>query len=239
MPAPSSCDAVLFDVGGTLLHVHRDPQEAALERIAHLGRVSLEAFRVGVHEAVAEWHRNGGEPHQEDLADTWVLHYERALTSAQFPGDRTVAARLMEASFLIDGWAVFPDAIPVLDALRARNMTLGIISNWPPTLEYTLEQAGLHKYFSVVVSSGVVGYAKPHPQIFHLAADSLGVKAERLVYVGDDLEHDVVGATRAGWRAILLDRRNRYPTHPGRISSLGEVEALLDSTPSREQPNER
>jgi putative hydrolase of the HAD superfamily len=227
----SACDAVIFDVGGTLLHVPRDPQEAALERIAHLGAVSLEAFRVCVREAVAEWHRTDGQPHREDLADTWVLHYERALAAAQFPGDRTAAARLIEESFLIDGWEVFSDVIPVLEALRARDMTLGIISNWPATLERTLERAGLHHYFSVVVSSGVAGYAKPHPQIFHLAANTLGLKAERLMYVGDDFEHDVVGSTQAGWQCTLLDRRGRYPTHPGRISGLLELEALLDSLP--------
>jgi putative hydrolase of the HAD superfamily len=228
-PSPPTFDAVVFDVGGTLLYTPRDPQEAALERIAHLGEVSLEQFRDGVREAVAEWRREGGEPHREDHADTWIQHYTRALAAARFPGDCAHAARLLEESFLIDGWEVYSDVVSTLDALRARGITLGIVSNWPPTLEATLERAGLRQYFSLVVASGVVGYAKPHPRIFEIAANGLAADPRRLLYVGDDYEYDVLGATQAGMRVVLLDRRNRYPSYSPRIMDLTTLEAHLET----------
>jgi len=224
---PPTFDAVVFDVGGTLLHVPRDPQEAALERIAHLGTVSLDEFRTEVQAAVAAWREHEYRPECEDLAATWTRHYERALSAAHFTGDCAEAARLLEDDFLIDGWEVFADAIPVLDALRARAVRLAVVSNWPPTLEQTLARAGLRHYFDVVVSSGVVGFAKPHRRIFEIVAEELRLPPARILYVGDDLEHDALGAPRAGMQALLLDRRERYSSHTPRITDLWMLAAFV------------
>src|SRR5690349_9303636 len=144
-------DAVVFDVGGTLLDVPRDPQGRALERIAHLGAVCRDMFRAEVARAVADWREAGGEPSQEDLPATWVRHYERALQAAGFPGDCAAAAHLVEDTFLLDGWEVFPDVVASMERLRLQGWTLGIISNWPATLEATLERARLRQYFAVIV----------------------------------------------------------------------------------------
>jgi phosphoglycolate phosphatase-like HAD superfamily hydrolase len=62
-----------------------------------------------------------------------------------------------------------------------------------------------------------VGHEKPDPRIFFaaeemlaslLAADGQKVDVDewRKVYVGDEFAKDVVGATRAGWGAVLVDR---------------------------------
>lgn len=62
-----------------------------------------------------------------------------------------------------------------------------------------------------------VGFEKPSHRIFAaademlasvLCADQKGVDPDewRKVYVGDEYEKDVVGATQAGWKAVLIDR---------------------------------
>jgi len=231
--------AIVFDVGGTLLHVPRDPQERALERIAHLGVVPREAFRGEVAQAVADWQQAGGDPSLEDLPATWVRHYERALKPAGFPGDCAMAAQLIEETFLDDGWEVFPDVIELLQRLRTQGWILGIISNWPATLETTLERAGLRQYFSVIVGSGMVGYAKPHPEIFQMTARQLGLEPPRILYVGDSLEHDFVGASKAGFQTLLLDRLGKHAGEAPRIRSLDALEDMLTLASLPERPNER
>lgn len=216
-------DAILFDVGGTLLRVVRDPHEMALGAVAHLGTASAPDLHAGVLQAVAEWRTAGGHPGEEDLSSTWVRHYQRALTLASFTGDVTAAARIMEASFLSDGWEVFPDVLPLLDALRASGIRLGVVSNWPPTLGDTLERAGLGPYFEIIISSGAVGYAKPRREIFLAAVEPLGVDPARVLYVGDSVEHDVHGATAVGMAAVLLDRHDSHPGHRPRIRRLPDL----------------
>ena len=62
-----------------------------------------------------------------------------------------------------------------------------------------------------------VGFEKPSKRIFAaademlasvLSADQEEVVPDewRKVYVGDEYEKDVVGATQAGWKAVLIDR---------------------------------
>ena len=42
--------------------------------------------------------------------------------------------------------------------------------------------------------------------------------------VGDSIEDDIHGAERAGIKAVLIDRRNRYSEYSGaRIASLTEI----------------
>jgi putative hydrolase of the HAD superfamily len=65
-----------------------------------------------------------------------------------------------------------------------------------------IHRHGLAPYFDAVVISGEVGYRKPHPLVFQMLVDQLGVAKEEIVFVGDDSEADVSGAQRAGLRPI-------------------------------------
>ena len=220
-------DAVMFDVGGTLLNVGRDPRECAIEAVAHLGRVSLDAYAAGIEQAQREWRESGGKPETEDLTETWVGHNKRALELADFKGDIASAARLMEASFLADGWELFSDVHAALTTIRALGLPMGIISNWPPTLESTLRRLKIRDYFGPVVASGIVGFTKPHPQIFRIALREIGVAAHRALYVGDNMQNDVGGAAAANIDALLIDRADLFPSIPRRIRSLVELPDLL------------
>ena len=155
-------------------------------------------------------------------------HNHRALTLSGFTGDLSAAAQIIEDTFLNDGWAVYSDVLDVLSMLREQRYRLGIISNWPATLESTLQRSGLRDYFSVVVGSGNVGYAKPHPQIFRIAADQIGVSPREALYVGDSIEYDVAGARAAGMDVVLLDRDGRWESQSPRIQSLSQLPQLLN-----------
>jgi FMN phosphatase YigB (HAD superfamily) len=103
LPIPEF-DVVLFDVGGTLLHVADDPLVTAIASVAHIGEIDMAAFRAGVDAAVSEWRANGGKPEHEDLTVTWVHHFARALSLSGFEGPIDQVARQIEDAFLADGW---------------------------------------------------------------------------------------------------------------------------------------
>jgi putative hydrolase of the HAD superfamily len=231
MSARRRYQAIVFDVGGTLLNVVRDPQRMAVEAVAHLGTISLASYAAGIRQAVEEWRRDGGTPDMEDLPGTWVSHNRRALAIAGFTGDIAAAARIMEDTFLSDGWELYADVPGTLAALDATGYPLGVVSNWPATLDTTLARVGIRQHFAVVVASGVVGYAKPHPRVFRIAAERLGIAPHRILYVGDSVEYDVVGAGAAGMDAVLLDRSGRHEAHKPRIRTLSQLHDLLESHP--------
>jgi HAD superfamily hydrolase (TIGR01509 family) len=220
-------EAVLFDVGNTLLRVPHDPHQRAIAKAAHLGEIPFASYKSSLNQAREEWWASGGSPESQDLPETWIAHIQRALELIGFTGDALHAARLIEDAFLMDGWEVYPEVAETLEEIQAGGYRLGIVSNWPPTLEQTLEMAGLRQYFEVIVVSGVHGYAKPHPSIFKSAVQHLQVSPASALYVGDSLEFDVQGAASIGMPAVLLDPENQVGGEQWSIASLRELLDLL------------
>src|SRR5262249_3711164 len=115
------------------------------------------------------------------------------------------------------------DAAPVLAALRHRGLRLVVVSNWDCSLPEALELVGLRSAVDEVVTSAVVGAAKPGARIFAAALAPAGCGAAEAVHVGDSQENDVEGAHAAGIRALLLDRSGSA----GDLDSLARLPALL------------
>jgi len=76
------------------------------------------------------------------------------------------------------------------------------------------------------------GIAKPAIEIFHRAADRLGVRPEQCVFVGDNPLADVDGSRRAGMLDVWIEREFPWPgeltpaSHS--ITSLAAVPRLLE-----------
>ncbi|MBK8247979.1 MAG: HAD family hydrolase [Gemmatimonadetes bacterium] len=68
-----------------------------------------------------------------------------------------------------------------------------------------LAQDGLRSAFTATIYSMDVGFAKPRPEIFRAALDTLGVPREHTLHVGDNERTDVGGALAFGMRAVRLD----------------------------------
>jgi len=100
-----------------------------------------------------------------------------------------------------------PDSGEVLEWLMKEKQA-GIICNTGMTpgaeLRRFLSQAGVAKYFRVMVFSNEVGVRKPDRRIFNLTARALKAKRREIVHVGDNLKTDVWGAKSAGFWAVHL-----------------------------------
>lgn len=71
---------------------------------------------------------------------------------------------------------------------------------------HKLSAAGISQKNSTIVISDDVGAAKPPPAIFKQCLLQLEVNPIAALYVGDDSAKDMVGASSAGMREILIDR---------------------------------
>ncbi len=79
------------------------------------------------------------------------------------------------------------DAHAVLRSLHGR-LPLALITNGSTETQWdTLRGTGLETRLQAVLVSGEVGVAKPDAAIFHLARAKLGVAAESVWHVGDNL----------------------------------------------------
>jgi HAD superfamily hydrolase (TIGR01549 family) len=116
-----------------------------------------------------------------------------------------------------------PDLAQTLAALQALGLRLGVISNtrWrAPWHDRELAHHGVLSYFPVRIYSADLRIRKPDPRIFAAGLTALGeVPPDEVLYVGDKLGTDVVGAQQAGLRTAWL-------MPPGSTASLpaGEIQ---------------
>ena len=100
---------------------------------------------------------------------------------------------------------LFPETIEVLEYFKNKGYKMGVISDTSPSLEYTLQQLGIAKYFTSFTASSLVGAGKPSPIIFNAALTAQGVTAEESIYV-DDYKPEADGAREQGFTSFWLDR---------------------------------
>ena len=124
---------------------------------------------------------------------------------------------------------LFPDVLPVLDALRDSGVRIGMVTNGAASVQRDkLATVGILDRFDPLVISSEAGAKKPDPAIFEVALSASGVAAADTWFVGDNLRHDMPGALTAGIRAIWLDRRGvllrpEWPQPDAVIASLAEL----------------
>jgi HAD superfamily hydrolase (TIGR01549 family) len=224
--------AVFFDLGGTLLVMRRD-------RIFR--RVLLEegwpAQLESVHSAYLEVESSwlsvyGARVLSPDETEEAYRMLDQEVFSALYPNESESEAHRV-SKLVRKRWPeleeeipleLYPDAEPTLKRLAGDGFSLGLISNAPADTQKAVETLGLPKYLGTVVISGMVGYTKPHPEIFRIALRKVGVGAGEAVHIGDLYEADVVGARNAGMVGILVDRDgSRSDLDCPRVRSLSDV----------------
>lgn len=102
---------------------------------------------------------------------------------------------------------LFPDVVPALDRMR-RKLALASVSNGVADLE----AIGIAHLFDASIAAYSFGRAKPDAAIFHAACDALKIRPAEAIYVGDDPLLDVVGAQKAGLRAVWMNRHELGPS---------------------------
>ena len=198
--------AITFDVGGTLIEPWPSVGHVYAEVAARWGiDAAPEALNRGFAEA---WQARRAFDHSRAAWQRLVNQTFLAAGGVQ-PSEACFDAiyrRFAEAS----AWRVFADAQTTLEALAARGLRLGVVSNWDERLRPLLAELNLTKHFGALIISCEAGHTKPDRQIFLRAAAELRCEPAAIVHVGDSVQEDAEGALAAGLQAVLVDRSRRF-----------------------------
>lgn len=137
--------------------------------------------------------------------------------------------RLMTLYLTLDP---FPEVQDVLKRLKAGGMSTAILSNGSPgMLEAVVKAAKLDTLLDAVLSVEEVGVYKPHPKVYQLAVERLGIPASAISFQSSNA-WDAYAASAFGMKVVWCNRyRQRAERLPGRpdrqIQSLAELPALV------------
>jgi putative hydrolase of the HAD superfamily len=228
--------AVVFDFYGTLA---RWEDGAGLN---YAGVFAAHGYAVEDSVLDAYFRRYDGVDHSEHSVDeetyeAWVrsrLH-ELAESGGVHPRHRDTVVEALRAADR-GPMVAYPEAAGTLRAVREAGLAVGVCSNWGWELNGFLDRVGLLDLVDSAVTSARAGSRKPHPGIYALSVQSIGVDPEEVLFVGDSWEPDVRGPRRMGMTAIHVwrdeERQGQVAPalQPGdhRVSDLGGVLAVLE-----------
>jgi putative hydrolase of the HAD superfamily len=218
--------AVLFDVDFTLCRPGPELSAERYVRVAARYGVELDQSLYGAAREAAALDL---KRHPELLHDETIWHAFTEDIFVRMGGPQEFAsecAREIERGWeKSENFELYEDVLPVLEALRAHSLKLGLVSNGIRNLSEFVAHHRLD--VDAIVDSRSHGRVKPHPTIFQTALERLGVLAEEAAMVGDSLAEDVEGALALGMRAILIDREDRHAAFEGRLTDLYGLPAAL------------
>ncbi len=211
-------EACVFDAYGTLFDVHSavgrcrdrfglDPAPAqTLSEVWRTKQLQYSWLRglMGTAYYVPFWQVTG------DALDF-------ALDTA-FPGGAPDGLRtaLMDSYLELE---TYPEVLGVLTKLKAAGMKTAILSNGSPDmLDSVCASTGVADVLDAVLSVDVLTTFKPHPSVYQLAMDELGISRPAAVSFQSSNAWDAAAASAFGFRVTWCNRfgqaRERLPGSP-------------------------
>lgn len=141
-------------------------------------------------------------------------------------------ARLMQLYLTLES---FPEVPDVLRQLKRAGLQTAILSNGSPKmLDAAVKGANLEGLLDAVLSVEEVGVYKPHPRVYQLAVDRLGLPARCIAFQSSNA-WDAYAASAFGMQVVWCNRygqrAERLPGAPDReVKSLAELPILLGAS---------
>jgi 2-haloacid dehalogenase len=214
--------AVIFDAYGTLFDV------AAVSAVCARVAPDPAAFVALWRSKQLEYAFLRGLMRQ--YADFSVVTRDALRYTAAATGTPLAAEQEAELLAAWDEVTPFPEVATTLSELKARGLTLAILSNGTPAmLEQLVRANGLTASFDRLLSVDTVQTYKPDPAVYDLIERELGVRRERALFVSSNY-WDVSGARAFGLAVGWVNRAGATPDQLGQQPSfeLASLAGLLD-----------
>lgn len=130
--------------------------------------------------AIKRFHLIGAESH--DFADSWV-------------GSCTPQKKIHE----------------LIKKLKEKNKhKIGLLTNhYLGMVEKSIKKGKIPNLdYHAIISSCSTGYQKPEKEIYIIATEKAGVKAEEILFI-DDVPEYIEGAKKHGWQTVWFDMKNK------------------------------
>ena len=200
--------AIFFDRDGTLTYFTAEKEAWRNKQISNW---SGKAFELDYDKMMSLFQlaSEGRKPWYKTLHDERAFfkryYYHLLIGEGVSENVESKAELLLNELWCNGDRALFAETEDVLAYFKNHGYKMGVISDTSPSLEFTLQQLGIAKYFTSFTASSLVGAGKPSPIIFNAALAAQSVTAAESIFV-DDCKEEADGAREQGFTAFYLDR---------------------------------
>jgi putative hydrolase of the HAD superfamily len=225
---------VFFDLDHTLWDFETNSRQTLLELYHHfkldqLGMPDAEEFistYVKINHHYWEMYRN----HQVSKSR---LRYERFSKTFEQLGipENEMPGQIPDLYLSIcpTKGALMPNALQTLEYLHEKYPLHIITNGFKETQLIKLKKSGIDRFFDVIIFSEEVKAHKPNPFIFEVGLRDARAKNHASVFIGDNLEADVLGSRNAGLHPVFYNplKTEHSETLNHEIVDLIELKEIL------------
>ena len=133
-------------------------------------------------------------------------------------------------------WESFLDELKPFDEiyvlLEKYKNRICLLTDLTAHIQYRkVQKLGLEKYCDKLVTSEEAGHEKPHPYMFMLALQKLGLGADEVCMIGDNFNKDILGSAALGIESIWFNHEGKQEAHDNKliteVNSFKEILELL------------
>ena len=182
-------DAIIYDLDGTIIDTRQDVADAVNATLKELGAEDLD------QETIFSFVGQG----LVDLIEKSVSSSERGLVQkgVQFFSEYYYDHMLEKSKF-------YPDALEMIKDFHKRGIPQAVFTNKPHLHAMKmLKDLDVTQYFKVILGSEHTHPEKPHTEGTYYVLESIPVKPEKALYVGDSLV-DFKTAKNVGMDCVLM-----------------------------------
>lgn len=225
---------IVFDIDGTLLD-HKIAQEGGLNYL--YSNIEEKILSSNQQDFIDCW-RTVSEHYMEQFIAGHISFKEQRILRVQDVLSKwgyEVSSEEAWAIFQLyltgyeKNWTLYQDVLPCLTILK--DYPLGIISNGDSIQQRKkLTYTRIISFFSSITISNDINTPKPNPLIFERCAKDMNLSLSEIIYIGDSLETDAIGASDAGSHGIWINRFNQNYSDSDVLTvfSLKEIPKIIN-----------
>ena len=225
---------IIFDMFNTLYRFDPERETTQINAAKEIGlNISKEEIIEALNKAdiwfAKETSKNSMHLMKEKEKDLFYSNYEKTLFN--YAGHKITDK---DSSILWNfvkntksSLKLFDDAESILSKLKNRNFSTGIITNFDSDGSSLSKSLNLPNLIDHVITSKDAGASKPSKKIFDHSLKIMKINTENCVFVGDQIDTDIIGAQNANIKPILIDREDLYPEYKDCVV-INNLNELLD-----------
>ncbi len=208
---------LIFDINGTLIDIFTNEESDDIFRVLSNFFIYQDIFLSAqeIHDLYFAINRRQRHDSAEEfpefditaLFDEIIAKYSRTHTKKITKKKRTVLARTAAEIFRavsLFQLQLYPEVKKVLKKLKKKYRMAAVSDGQSVWAQAELNAVNLSDFFDPLIVSGDFGYRKPDKRLFKKALKKMGLAADEVIFIGNDLYRDVYGANLIGMKSVFF-----------------------------------